>query len=39
MHKSTLDPEAHEVDRFVRLDNKGNLEYMAFRLPNRTGAF
>jgi len=39
MHKSSLDPENHEVDRFVRLDNKGNLEYMSFRLQNRTGAF
>lgn len=39
MPKQCLDPEGHEVDRFVRLDNKGNIDYISFRLPNRTGAF
>lgn len=37
--KQCLDVEGHEVDRFVRLDNKGFIEYISFRLPNRTGQF
>lgn len=39
MPKQCLDVEGHEVDRFVRLDNKGFIEYISFRLPNRTGQF
>lgn len=35
--KQALDPETHEVERFVRMDNKGFIEYVSFRLPNRTG--
>lgn len=37
--KQGLDPETHEVERFVRMDNKGFIEYVSFRLPNRTGQF
>lgn len=39
MPKSCLDAEGHEVSRFVRLDNKGTIDYLSFRLPNRTGAW
>ena len=39
MPKQCLDPSGHEVDRFVRIDNKGTIDYISFRLPNRTGAF
>jgi len=39
MPKHCLDASQHEVDRFVRLDNKGIIEYISMRLPNRTGLF
>lgn len=39
MPKTCLDAAGHEVDRFVRLDNKGTIEYLSFRLNNRTGLF
>lgn len=37
--KWTMDPKGHEVHRFARVDNKGKLEYISFRLQNRTGLF
>lgn len=37
--KWCMDPKGHEVHRFAKVDNKGKLEYISFRLPNRTGLF
>lgn len=37
--KWCMDPKGHEVHRFTKVDNKGKLEYISFRLPNRTGLF
>lgn len=37
--KQCLDVDKHEVDRFVRMTNTGLIEYISFRLPNRTGQF
>lgn len=39
MPKQCLDVERHEVDRFVRMTNTGIIDYISFRLPNRTGQF
>lgn len=37
--KWALDVDKHEVDRCVRLTNGQTIEYVSFRLPNRTGQF
>jgi hypothetical protein len=39
MPKQCLDVDKHEVDRFVRMTNTGIIEYISFKLPNRTGQF
>ncbi len=39
MPKHCLDVDKHEVDRFVRMTNTGIIEYISFKLPNRTGQF
>ena len=39
MPKHCLDVEKHEVDRFVRMTNTGIIDYISFKLPNRTGQF
>jgi hypothetical protein len=39
MPKQCVDVNGHEVDRFVRLDNKGVIEYISFRSPNRINSF
>lgn len=39
MPKQSMSSTKHEVDRGVRIDNKGNLEYLAFTLANKTGLF
>lgn len=37
--KWTLDPNKHEVGRCCRYLSDNSLDYIAFRLPNRTGVF
>lgn len=37
--KWTLDPNKHEVGRSCRYLSDNTLDYIAFRLPNRTGVF
>lgn len=37
--KWILDPSKHEVGRGVRYLADNTLDYIGFRLPNRTGAF
>lgn len=37
--KHSLDPNKHEVGRSVRYLADNTLDYIGFRLPNRTGAF
>jgi hypothetical protein len=39
MHKSCVNVEKHEVNRGVRVDNSGIIEYISFSLSNRTGLF
>lgn len=39
MEKPCLDVSRHEVNRGVRVGNNGFIEFVSFRLPNRTGAF
>lgn len=39
MPKWVIEPKTHEVHRFAKVDNQGKLEYVAFRLPNKTGLF
>lgn len=39
MPKQCLNVDNHEVDRFVRMSNNGSIEYISFKLPNRTGQF
>ena len=39
MHKSCLDVDKHEVDRGVRLSSNGTIEYISYKLANKTGLF
>lgn len=39
MPKWVVEPGTHEVNRFARVDNEGKLEYVSFRLKNRTGLY
>jgi hypothetical protein len=39
MPKWVVEPGMHEVNRFARVDNEGKLEYVSFRLKNRTGLY
>jgi len=39
MPKWLCDPSTHEVMRFAKCDNAGKLEFISFRLPNRTGLY
>lgn len=39
MPKWVLEPKNHEVHRFCKVDNQGKLEYISYRLLNKSGLY